>query len=103
MTLRPSGPHRGQVPSPDSRGAHGSLDRGDPPGPHSSRQPLLSVVKGEPSDEELAVLTAVVAAMSTRREKRTAPPVGAWASYADAHRRTVQPGPGAWRASGRFA
>ena len=55
MTLRPSGPHRGQEPSPASRGADPPLDRGDPPGPHSSR-PLLTVVRGEPSAEELAQL-----------------------------------------------
>jgi hypothetical protein len=65
--------------------------------------PLLRVVKGEPTAEELAALTVVVAAMSSRRERRRVTPVGAWASYADAHRRSFQPGPGGWRASGRFA
>jgi hypothetical protein len=68
-----------------------------------SEQPLLRVVKGDPTDEELAVLTVVVAALSQRREGRGATPVGAWASYADAHRGPVQAGPGGWRASGRFA
>ena len=68
-----------------------------------SEQPLLRVVRGEPTAEELAVLTAVVAALSTRREKRKVTPVGAWASYSDAHRRPFQPGRGAWRAAGRFA
>jgi hypothetical protein len=65
--------------------------------------PLLRVVKGEPSAEELAVLTVVVAALSQRRERRKVTPVGAWASYADAHRRPAQAGLGGWRASGRFA
>jgi hypothetical protein len=68
-----------------------------------SEHPLLRVVKGDPTDEELAVLTVVVAALSQRRERRRVAPVGAWASYADAHRRPVQAGPGGWRASGRFA
>jgi hypothetical protein len=68
-----------------------------------SEQPLLRIVKGEPTAEELAVLTVVVAALSQRRERRRVTPVGAWASYADAHRRPVQAGPGGWRASGRFA
>jgi hypothetical protein len=68
-----------------------------------SEQPLLRVVKGEPSAEELAALTVVLAAMSGRRERRRPAPVGAWASYADGHRRPLQPGPGGWRASGRFA
>jgi hypothetical protein len=65
--------------------------------------PLLRVVSGEPTAEELAALTVVVAALSQRRERRRVTPVGAWASYADAHRRPVQAGPGGWRASGRFA
>ncbi|MCW2636237.1 MAG: hypothetical protein JWQ99_2604 [Blastococcus sp.] len=68
-----------------------------------SEQPLLRVVKGEPSAEELAALTVVVAALSQRRERRRPGQVGAWASYADAHRRPPQSGPGGWRASGRFA
>jgi hypothetical protein len=68
-----------------------------------SEQPLLRVVKGEPTAEELAVLTVVVATLSQRRERRKVTPVGAWASYADAHRQPVQGGPGGWRASGRFA
>jgi Acyl-CoA carboxylase epsilon subunit len=68
-----------------------------------SDAPLLRVVKGEPTDEELAALTAIVAAMSGRRERRKVIPVGAWASYADAHRRPAQAGPGGWRASGRFS
>jgi hypothetical protein len=68
-----------------------------------SEQPLLRVVKGEPTAEELAVLTVVVAALSQRRERRKVTPVGAWASYADAHRRPAQAGPGGWRAPGRFA
>jgi Xaa-Pro aminopeptidase len=67
------------------------------------QHPLLRVVRGEPTDEELAALTAVVAAMSQRRARRRPVPVGAWASYADAHRRPLQHGPGGWRASARWA
>jgi hypothetical protein len=65
-------------------------------------QPLLRIVKGEPTAEELAALTVVVAALSQRRARRRPTPVGAWASFADAHRRPAQAGPGGWRASGRF-
>jgi hypothetical protein len=67
------------------------------------QRPLLRVVRGEPSAEELAALTVVVAALSQRRDRKRVTPVGAWASYSDAHRRSLQPGPGGWRASGRFA
>ena len=105
MTLRPSGPHRGQLPSPESGGARPSLDRGDPSGPHSSRHddpapPLLTVVRGEPTAEELAALTVVVAALSQRRERRRPTPIGAWASYAGTHRRPLRHGEGGWQAAG---
>ncbi|MGY2129956.1 acyl-CoA carboxylase subunit epsilon [Blastococcus sp. SYSU DS0617] len=62
--------------------------------------PLLRVVKGEPSTEELAALTVVVAALSQRRERRRPTPVGAWASYGRSHRATLRTGPGGWRAAG---
>jgi hypothetical protein len=68
-----------------------------------SEQPLLRIVRGEPTAEDLAALTVVVAALAQRGERRRPVPVGAWASYADSHRRPFQPGPGGWRASGRFA
>ena len=64
------------------------------------RRPLLRVVKGEPSAEELAALTVVVAALSQRRSRNRPTPVGAWASFSDGHRRPVQPGAGGWRAAG---
>jgi Acyl-CoA carboxylase epsilon subunit len=67
------------------------------------QRPLLRVVSGDPTAEELAALTVVVAALSQRRARRRPTPVGAWASFADAHRRPLQPGPGGWRASGRLA
>ena len=67
-----------------------------------AQRPLLRVVSGDPTPEELAALTVVVAALSQRRARRRVVPVGAWGSFGDAHRRPLQPGPGAWRASGRF-
>jgi hypothetical protein len=63
-------------------------------------RPLLQVVKGEPSAEELAALTVVVAALSQRRARRRPTPVGAWASPAGAHRRPLRQGPGGWLAAG---
>jgi len=65
--------------------------------------PLLRVVRGEPTAEELAALTVVVAALSQRRPRRRPTPVGAWASRADVVRTPLQPGPGGWRAAGRFS
>jgi Acyl-CoA carboxylase epsilon subunit len=65
--------------------------------------PLLRVVRGEPSAEELAALTVVVAALSQRRPRHRVTPVGAWSARTDAVRPPLQPGPGGWRAAGRFA
>ncbi len=66
----------------------------------TTERPLLRVVRGEPSAEELAALTVVVAALSQRRERRRVVPVGAWADFGAAHRRPPRPGPGGWRAAG---
>ena len=68
-----------------------------------SEQPLLRIVRGEPTAEEIAALTVVVAVLSQRRERRRPTPVGAWSSYAHGHRSRLQHGHGGWRASGRFA
>jgi len=66
-------------------------------------EPLLRVVRGEPSAEELAALTVVVAALSQGRPRRRPAPVGAWGSRADVVRTPLHPGPGGWRAAGRFS
>nr|WP_275585578.1 acyl-CoA carboxylase subunit epsilon [Blastococcus saxobsidens] len=60
----------------------------------------MRVVRGEPSAEELAALTVVVAALSQRRSRRRATPVGAWASFGRTHRRPLHPGAGGWRSAG---
>jgi hypothetical protein len=66
-------------------------------------RPLLRVVRGEPTAEELAALTVVVAALSQRRERRRPTPAGAWASFARTHRRPLRSGEGGWQATGRPA
>ncbi|WP_299952305.1 acyl-CoA carboxylase subunit epsilon [uncultured Modestobacter sp.] len=68
-----------------------------------AQTPLLQVLRGEPSAEELAALTVVVASLSQRRPRRRPTPVGAWAERADVLRRPLLAGPGGWRASGRPA
>lgn len=62
-------------------------------------RPLLRVVRGEPSDEELAALTAVVAAAASQPEPEAPAPRSAWADPAHRLRAPLRPGPGAWRAS----
>jgi len=63
--------------------------------------PLLTVLTGEPSAEELAALTVVVAALAQRRPARRRPvTVGGWSARAGLLRRPLQAGPGGWRAAG---
>ena len=62
--------------------------------------PLLRVVKGEPTPEELAALTVVVAALTQRQSRPRPVPVAGWASPVHRVRRPLQAGPGGWRAAG---
>ena len=65
-----------------------------------SDSPVLRVVRGEPSEEELAALTALVTAAGGEADEPGPPARGRWNDPARGFRRTVQPGPGAWRSSG---
>lgn len=68
--------------------------------PAESPRPLLRVVRGEPTDAELAALTVVVAARSVAAAVvPTAPGRSAWGDPAAAIRRPVAPGPDGWRRS----
>jgi hypothetical protein len=63
-------------------------------------QPLFSVVKGSPTDEELAALLVVLA--TRRSAARSAPPTGSgWSAYWRSVGVAVPPGPDAWRMSSR--
>ncbi|MFI9818259.1 acyl-CoA carboxylase subunit epsilon [Saccharothrix variisporea] len=68
--------------------------------PRESERPYLRVVRGNPSDEELAALTAVVATLGTDQAEEPAPRRSAWADPTRLVRRPLPHGPGAWRASG---
>jgi hypothetical protein len=64
-------------------------------------RPLLHVVKGAPTDDEVAALTAVVAALASARP--VAPAAGTtsrWADPASRLRLAPRPGPTGWRTSG---
>ena len=63
--------------------------------------PALRIVKGNPTAEDLAALTVVLASAASAGEpepdrRRLA---GSWGDPALRLRRTVHPGPGAWRAA----
>ena len=64
--------------------------------------PFLTVVRGQPSEEELAALVVALAASTPAEPAPPPPPIrSGWASYADAIRAPLHAGPGAWVASAR--
>ncbi len=63
-------------------------------------RPLLHVVKGDPTPEEIAALVAVISARAAAVSE-TATTVPAYADPAAGHRYPLRVGPGAWVASGR--
>jgi hypothetical protein len=65
-------------------------------------RPTLRVVSGSPTPEELAALTAVMAAAAAAPDDRAAPVRdrrGRWGDPAAAHRRPLLHGPNGWRAA----
>jgi hypothetical protein len=62
-------------------------------------KPLLRVVKGDVTAEELAALVAVVAARGSDRTPATKPQRSEWGHPVRAVRGTHRPGPDAWRRS----
>jgi hypothetical protein len=62
----------------------------------------LRIVKGNPSDEEVAALVAVVSALGSGSGSEDAPerPRSAWSDRRAQVREPLPHGPGAWRASG---
>jgi hypothetical protein len=58
--------------------------------------PLVSVVRGHPTDEELAVVVAVLASRSSKLDE--APPPPSMTAWVRSSRPTVRPA--SWRASG---
>lgn len=59
----------------------------------------LRIVRGEPTPEELAVVTALVTVSVTEVDDAPAPLRGRWNDPAHQLRVPPQPGPGAWRAA----
>ncbi len=70
-------------------------------GASSEERPQLRVVRGEPTDEELAALTVAVAAVAASQPEtdQAGVPTSRWNDPAARMRRALHPGPGAWRAS----
>ena len=70
------------------------------PEPTEPTRPLLRVVRGEPTAEELAAVVAVVTATSTAPAAGAPEPRGQWRSRGRNIRPAAARGPDAWRASG---
>ena len=66
-----------------------------------STDPVLRVVKGEPTDEELAALVTVLTLRSASQPTAPAAGPSGWSAYARTVRPPVLPGPDAWRRSAR--
>jgi hypothetical protein len=65
-----------------------------------SDRPHLRIVRGNPTDEEVAALVAVVAGLNTAPEEPAPEHRSAWSSRRNLVREPLAHGPGAWRASG---
>ncbi|MEU6425931.1 acyl-CoA carboxylase epsilon subunit [Microbispora sp. NPDC046973] len=66
----------------------------------SSREPYLSIVRGDATPEETAALVAALAARAAARAPRPPAPgtsTGNWRNPAHRLRRGLPHGPGAWR------
>ena len=62
-------------------------------------RPMLQIVKGDPTAEEIAALVAVVAARAAAATPKERPRRSEWAGHERRVRRPVHPSPGGWRAS----
>jgi hypothetical protein len=84
---------------PEGRGQDRREERA--PSERVSERPVLRVVRGEPTEHELAALVSVLAARAAARASAVDTPAhpSAWGAPAARLRRPVYPGQGAWRRS----
>jgi hypothetical protein len=68
-----------------------------PEAEHAHQRPLLSVVAGSPTPEELAVVVAVLSVRGGAAEEQ--PSFSLWARKSRNVRPSLRPGFGAWRGS----
>lgn len=62
---------------------------------------VFSVIKGNPTDEELAALVTVLALRSRARDTLPTTHPSGWSAYWRSVRASATPGPDTWRMSGR--
>ena len=66
-----------------------------------TQPPLLRIVKGDPSPEELAALVSVVSALGGKEEPVRPNMRSEWSAHHHKVRGAHRHGPGTWRYSGR--
>lgn len=64
-------------------------------------EPIITVVRGEPTDEEIAALITVLTAARPAGGAPPARPASQWAAYWRQMSAPLMPGPDAWRSSVR--
>jgi len=69
------------------------------PGDRLSREPVLRVIRGDATPEEIAALVAVLLSRPAAAEPSPRRTPSAWADRSRLLRRPLHPGPGAWRGS----
>jgi hypothetical protein len=62
-------------------------------------EPVLRIVRGDATPEEVAALVAVLLSRPGALSATSAPARSAWADRSRQLRRPLRPGPGAWRRS----
>jgi Acyl-CoA carboxylase epsilon subunit len=66
------------------------------------QDPLFSIVKGSPTEDELAaVMTVLTTRFARPHQEETKSMRTGWSAYWRSVRSPIQPGPSAWRMSGR--
>ena len=81
-------------------GHNGALSAGPAARPAPAGSPVLTVVRGNPSAEEIAALVAVLtAARAASAGAAAARPGSAWSARSRLLRAPLPRGPGGWRAS----
>jgi hypothetical protein len=66
---------------------------------HADRRPVLRVVRGDATPEEVAALVAVLLSRPAAEEPPPRPAPSAWSDRSRLLRGPLFPGPGAWRRS----
>lgn len=67
----------------------------------AAHPPLIKFVAGNPTDEEIAGVVAVLTAQAAARPAQPEQSRSGWAAYWRSVGAPIQPGPGSWRAAVR--